>query len=77
MLEVVLVVGVGWGRVETWMVEILCERAGNQCLLACAVNEYDVVTVDVMVAMSRMKLWVTRLRAWEKDGCKSVWMSPS
>jgi hypothetical protein len=57
--------------------EILCERAGNQCRLACAVNGYDGVAVDVMIAMSKKKMWVTRLRAWAKAGCKSVWMSPS
>jgi hypothetical protein len=56
MLEVVLVVGVGWGYVKTWMVEILCEREGKQCLLACAVNGYDVAAVDVIVAMSKTKL---------------------
>jgi hypothetical protein len=36
--------------------EILCERVGNQCRLACVVNDYDVVAVDVMVAMSKRKL---------------------
>jgi hypothetical protein len=36
--------------------EIPCERGGNQCLSACAVNGYNVVAVDVIVAMSKTKL---------------------
>jgi hypothetical protein len=36
--------------------EIPCERGGNQCLSACAVNGYDVVAVNMMVAMSKTKM---------------------